>query len=320
MSDAINSFEWFQQIVGFPEKKWNYQLDTLPPIITDNSGNFETKSIQELQPIVKLRPNTGIKKLKFIFRKQNTKENEQFFDTSELQFNAIPNTLFQVASNFNCHELGSVTRSVFSGKYITRLMVDCTQGPSASGGAVAGAFVRVAKHKEKEINLLEDTTLNPNNGKLYNTSEFSMFNPDLIKVGIQSNVSANFCRSKYNFKYNSTGVKINQVYTSTCIFSNRFDKNHELADILLEKAYEGTYLVGIELNCPKLVLTLIGGGVFNNPMNLIIKNIIENHIKYSPYLLEGCSVEIPIYETNRTDIENLISKYSNNKNVEIVYI
>lgn len=26
----MNSFEWFEQIVRFSEKKWNYQLDTLP--------------------------------------------------------------------------------------------------------------------------------------------------------------------------------------------------------------------------------------------------------------------------------------------------
>jgi hypothetical protein len=308
MSNTINECEWFEQIVGFSEKKWNYKLDTLPTIITENMGTFKTPSIQEMQPIINSKPNTGIKKLKFIFRKQKTRDNESLFDTSELQFNSIPNALFQVASNFNCHELGSPSRSVFSGRYITQLMVDHTQGPSASGGAVFGAFGRVAQHKEKEINLLEDTTLNPTNGKLYNTAKFSFFNPDLIKVGIQTGVRATFSRSYHNFKYNPQGVKINQVYTSTSIFSNSYDNNHELADILLEKAYEGTYLAGIELCCPKLVLTLIGGGVFHNPMNLIIRNILDNHEKYSPYLPAGCVVEIPIYETNRTDIENLLKK------------
>lgn len=318
MSELINSVEWFQQIVGFPEKKWNYQIDTLPNIITDNMGIFETKSIQELKSAIKLKQNTGIKKLKFIFRKQKTKENEQYFDTSELQFNAKENTLFQVASNFNCHELGSPYQSVFSGKYITQLMVDYTQGPSASGGAVAGAFARVAKHKCEEINLLENTSLNPNNGKLINTAEFSKFNPELIKVGIQSNVRATFCRSNYNFAYDPLGPRINQVYTSTCIFTNKYDKNHELSDILLNKAYEGTYLAAIDLDCPKIVLTLIGGGVFHNPINLIIKNIIENHEKYSPYLPEKCQVEVPIYESNRTDIENLVKKY--NSQVDIKWI
>jgi hypothetical protein len=283
-------------------------------------GSFETKSVQELKYLIKNKKQTEIKKLKFIFRKEKTKENECFFDTSELQFNARENTLFQVASNFNCHELGSPNKSVFSGRYITQLMVDCTQGPSASGGAVAGAFSRVAKHKEREINLLEDTSLSPNNGKLYNTLNFPDFNSDLIKVGIQSKVRANFCRSDYNFAYNPLGPRINQVYTSTCIFSKSNDKNYELADILLDKAYEGTYLTGIELLCPKIILTLIGGGVFHNPMNLIIKNIINNHEKYSTYLPEGCYVELPIYEPKRFDIEQLVKKYATSNKIEIVHL
>lgn len=316
----MNACEWFEQIVGFPEKKWNYQLDTLPSTITDNMGTFETKSINKLKNVIIHKPQTEIKKLKFIFRKEKTKENEQFFDTSELQFNAGENTLFQVASNFNCHELGSPSRSVFSGRYITQLMVDYTQGPSASGGAVAGAFVRVAKHKEEEINLLRDTPLIPNNGKLYNTNKFPDFNSDLIKVGIQTGVAASFCRSDYNFAYNSLGTKINQVYTSTCIFSKKYDQDYKLADILLTKAYEGTYLSGIELSCPKIVLTLIGGGVFHNPMNLIIQKIIESHDKYSPYLPTGCDVEVPIYEPKRFDIENLVRKYSTSNKIEIVHL
>jgi hypothetical protein len=306
MDTTINSFGWFQQIVGYPEKKWNYELNTLPKTITDNMGNFETKNIQNLKSIIQQREDTGIKKLKIILRKQKTKENEKYFDTSEIQYNALENTLFQVASNFNCHELGSPNRSVFSGKYITQLMVDNTQGPSASGGAVAGVFTRVAKHKIKEINLLEDTSLNPNNGKLLNTSEFEKFDKDLIKIGIQTNVRANFCRSDYNFAYNPLGPKINQIYTSTCIYTNKYDKNYELSNILLNASYEGTYLAGIELNCPKIVLTLIGGGMFHNPINLIINNLLENHEKYSPYLPENSQLELPIYDSNHYDIDNLI--------------
>ena len=130
-------------------------------------------------------------------------------------------------------------------------------------------------NEEKEINLLEDTPLKPNNGKLYNTSQYSNFNQDLVKVGIQTNVRANFCRSDYKFEYNPNNVKINQVYTSTCIISNKYDNYLDLADILLEKAYEGTYLSGIISKTPKIVLTLIGGHTFQNPMNLIINKIIK---------------------------------------------
>lgn len=60
----MNSFDWFKQIVGFEEKKWNYLLNTLPHNITDNMGSFETKSIQELKYLIKNKKQTEIKKLK----------------------------------------------------------------------------------------------------------------------------------------------------------------------------------------------------------------------------------------------------------------
>jgi hypothetical protein len=54
---------------------------------------------------------------------------------------------------------------------------------------------------------------------------------------------------------------------------------NELSKILLEKAYEGTYLTGIITHAPVIVLTLIGGGVFNNSLSLIIGCIMKNHNK-----------------------------------------
>jgi hypothetical protein len=313
----MNSFEWFEKIVGFSERKWNYELNTLPSVIRDNMGSFETYTIDELKnKITNIKKNES-KKIKVMFRKKKDKNNEHMFDTSQLQFTSQDGTLFQVASNFNCHELGSPQKSVFSGKYITQLMVDCTQGPSASGGAVFGAFLRVSKHKNKEINLLEDTlTLIPNNGKLYNSTNFEQFNADLIKIGLHKNVQASFCRSDYIFAYNPNASKIDQVFTSTCIL-NKYDNYFNLADILLEKAYEGTYLSAILRSSPKIVLTLIGGGTFNNPISLIVNKIIKIHDLYSQYLPTDCEVVLPVYEPNRYDIENLFKK---NKNVEIVWI
>ena len=312
----MNSFEWFDKIAGFSEKKWNYQLDTLPPIITNNMGQFETKSIKELKLRIKGLKKTEPKKLKVIFRINKNKDNENLFDTSALQFYSQNGTLFQVASNFNCHELGSPQRSVFSGKYITQLMVDCTQGPSAAGGAVFGAFLRVAQHRQEEINLLDETLLTHFNGKLYNNDRISELKPDLIKIGLHTNVMANFCRSDFHFEYNPNGPIIDQVFTSTCIFENKHDRYYDLAEILLEKAYEGTYLAAIARQSPKIVLTLIGGGTFYNPMNIIVDKIIKTHNLYSQFLPEDCEIILPVYEPNRTDIENL---FKHKSNVDIVW-
>lgn len=316
----INSFDWFEQIVGFQEKHWNYKIDTLPNFVIEQVGDFETKSIKNLKYLIETKANAEQKALCFVFRNVKTKENEKFFDTSELQYNSEEGTLFQVASNFNCMEIGSEFGNVFNGKHITQLMTDKTQGPSAAGGAVYGTMLRIAKHKEKEINLLEDTPLKPNNGKLYKTSDFPDFDPDLIKIGLHTNVGANFCRTDYKFEYKPENVKINQVYTSTCIYNNRFDKDNSLAEKLLNKAYEGTYLAGIETKCPKIVLTLIGGGVFHNPIELIIKYIIDNHRKYSPYLKKDSNVDVPIYTGDVEKIMKIIKRYSNDKDNIIMKI
>lgn len=312
----MNSFTWFDIITGFNEKKWNYELETLPNIITERIGQFETKSILELKEYLKNNKKNKPKKLKVFLRTVKNKDNEHLFDTSALQFNSINGTLFQVASNFNCHELGSPQNSVFSGRYLTQLMVDCTQGPSAVGGAIFGAFLRVVNHKKSEINLLDNTPLKQKNGKLYN-NKFSNFNSDLIKIGLHTNIMANFCRSDYHFEYNQTRPIIDQIFTSTCIFDNKKDNYYDLCKILLEKAYEGTYLAGIIRKSPKIVLTLIGGGTFNNPMNIIIKTIINIHNLYSSFLPEECEIILPIYEPKRYDIENL---FLNNKNIEILWI
>lgn len=316
----MNKLDWFQSIVGFPEKKWNYQLDTLPSVITDNIGYFETKSIKELAKNIDTKIQTGIKQLKFIFRRRKTIDNEKYFDTSELQYNAMEGTLFQVASNFNCMEIGSEFSNVFNGRHITQLMVDKTQGPSAAGGAVFGAVLRIIKHKEKEINLLEDTPLKSINGKLYKTSDFPDFDPDLIKIGLHTNVGANFCRTDYKFEYNPENIKITQVYTSTCIYNKKIEKDNILAELLLNKAYEGTYLAGIKTGCPKMVLTLIGGGVFHNPIDLIIKSIIENHRKYSSFLPKKCVVDVPIYVGDIDKLIEIIKIFSDENDNIIIEI
>ena len=225
--------------------------------------------------------------------------------------------MFQVASNFNCQELGSPQRSVFSGKYITQLMVDCTQGPSAAGGAVFGAFLRVAQHRQEEIDLLDETFLTTLNGKLYNIDKISDLKPDSIKIGLHTNVVANFCRSDYHFEYNPNGPIIDQVFTSTCIFEDKHDTYHDLAEILLEKAYEGTYLAAISRQSSKIVLTLIGGSTFYNPMNIIVDKIIKMHNIYSPFLPDDCEIILPIYEPKRTDIEFL---FKHKPNVEIIWM
>jgi hypothetical protein len=61
---------------------------------------------------------------------------------SALQSQAQPGTMFQVASNFNCLEFGSVKCDIESGLYCTHLMTDSTQGPAAAGGCGLAAITQ----------------------------------------------------------------------------------------------------------------------------------------------------------------------------------
>ncbi|ATZ80746.1 hypothetical protein BMW23_0700 [Bodo saltans virus] len=309
---------WFEDYFGFSEKSWNYKMESMPDFVQTHAGTFNTYSmifLKKLCKINELTPTMKHKKLVIFFRE--TRNNEELFDTSALQYTS-KNSLFQVASNFNCHELPSEHMSVRTGRYLTDLMTDHTQGPSASAGAIFGAILRVSEHQN--VNLLEDTPLNAKKGKLYDSQNAELdFDTDKIKIGLHENVPASFKRINNNIEYNDNPAIINQVYTSTCIFTKKESIN--LAQILLEKAYEGTYLSGIKCKSKRIILTLIGGGVFNNPIELIIGEIIKNHILYSQYLDEDCEVHLPIYESNRKDIEEIFNEYNKCYNfIEIVKI
>ena len=222
--------------------------------------------------------------------------NDELFDTSSLQINNGDGAMYQVASNFNCLELGNWRVDPFSGYYLTKLMHDSTQGPSAAGGCSYGAILRLAEHKKKPINLLEKTSLKPINGKLYESKHDEQL--DDVMIGVHSDVRATFDRSKMGkCVYYKNGPSIDQVFTSTIILDGNPDEQQtKIAKHLLQVAYEGTYLAAACRRSPKLVLTLIGGGAFQNPHELIVEAIKNAHQKYSKYLLPKCKVMLPIYE------------------------
>lgn len=310
----MNQYNWFERLMGFNEKDFNYTLDEIPKEHIDKMGKFNTCSIKELKAMIfeneKFNKKNTNNKLQIYVR--NSNNNIDIFDTSAIQFSAKENSLFQVASNFNCMEVPNVYYDVFNGKYITQMMTDKTQGPSAAGGAAFGVISRLIEHKIKNINLLEDTSIESINGKVYYSNKIeSNFDRDLIKIGLHQNVMANFLRTN-KFKYNENGPRINQVFTSTCICNN--NKPNKLSRTLLESAYEGTYLSAIMTEAPEVILTLVGGGVFNNSHQIICDVIMEMHNKYSPYLAKGCVVKLPIYEPNPV---NILEYLHGHKNIEI---
>lgn len=293
---------WFKILVGMTETEWIKN----PIMMCDqNMGEFALISIKELND------NQG----KLIIAKDNLPEfiiyvrqfddcNDKYFDTSSLQlmeYDTKHPVMFQVASNFNCQENGSSTVNFRSGQYLTGLMSDSTQGPSASGGAGYGAILRLLKHFESNINLLKDTEYASDviEGKLYHSSNIDDFDINNVCIGLHRNVLANFDRSSYDNKciYHKEGRIIDQVFTSTIISPSL--QEHKIAENLLSAAYLGTYLSALYRRTEILVLTFIGGGCFNNPFNLIISAMVDAHIKVSPKT-NLKKVIIPIFDGSKS--------------------
>lgn len=217
-------------------------------------------------------------------------------DIGGLQAAAGQGSLFQVASQFNCLES--------PGPYITPVanyFHDPTQGPRACISAYPGALLRhyaapdgaggrfVQTSGGSQINLL-DNVCAP--GMAAVTSGY--LTPDgiadpgafadrlethfgSIRVGVHAAVPVML---GYNWDGAVTGDRqITQVLTSTLAAgaygSTRGDEPafDRICTQLLRAAYLGTLLAAVNLGRTKVVLTLIGGGVFGNPHALIWDSI-----------------------------------------------
>lgn len=285
----IDPNEWLKYITGMNEEdllkymKDNLSIPVNPENPTISYGDFKILKWNDLneETMKKEEHNNNIE---FIinYRTKITNDNEIYFDTSCLQTKANDNTLFQVASNFNCHENPSIYTKFDNGQYLRLLMTDSTQGPSASAGAGAGAILRLMYHLYvKPISLLEDVKYYKTiNGKMAGANEDVVYDHKEQKVGLHCNVSANFDRHNYGCTYIKNAPKIDQVFTSTICIHNK-NKDEIYCKELLKIAYELTYLSAIHRNTKIMYLTLIGGGDFRNPLELIIDAMTNAHLKYS---------------------------------------
>jgi hypothetical protein len=214
-------------------------------------------------------------------------------DIGALQATAPPGSLFQVASQFNCLESpGAYVTSVANYPY------DPTQGPRASISAFPGTFVRhyaaprpdggrfVQTSDGEQINLLADVcppgVASVRNGYLRSRD---VADPpalaraledqvDAVRVGVHDEAEV-VLGYDWDGGIEGPGRTVAQVFTSTVAaggYSDLDTDNPVWATIcrqLQRAAYLGTLLAAAGLGKGQVGLTLIGGGVFGNPMRLI---------------------------------------------------
>jgi len=224
--------------------------------------------------------------------------------------------LVQIASNFNCLEV-AMTTDPANGCLVDNYAHTATQGPAASFGVLSASLYRahfvplngLGQTKTNQINLLSNVKKyfgDPINGKIMPEE---MINTEIIndvdavakqiKVGVHYDAPIMFGRPPttiHTRTLNGENVyKLPEPYQVTdqilCSTINlaRYDLNYiynntsieKLARACLRASYEGAYLTAIARNRKKMFLTLVGGGVYNNPKDIIINELFRAHNKWS---------------------------------------
>lgn len=252
------------------------------------AGRFETPSIAELRARAKTAGSGQGRLRLWVLDGAGLTT-----DVGGLQATAGPGSLFQAASQFNCLES--------PGPYVTpvaKYFHDYTQGPRASISAFPGTLLRhyaapgphgkrFVQTQKNQLNLLGDA-FGPDVGTVQSgylvadnvrdpaalvaalTDRF-----EAIRVGVHEGVQVVLGYDFAGSVEDSASRRIAQVFTSTVAGGGYGGARLGKVEFegacrqLLRAAYLGTLLAAVSLRCRRVVLTLIGGGVFGNPVPLI---------------------------------------------------
>ncbi|RYE85031.1 MAG: hypothetical protein EOO75_17415, partial [Myxococcales bacterium] len=235
-------------------------------------------------------------------------------DIGTLQATGGEGALFQVASQFNCLE--SPGPCVVP---VRDYVHDYTQGPRASVGAFPATLWRHHRAPAPHGGTFEQVTDGPQLDLLDGVGDPSVGRPfngyltaehvpdagaflealrasaDAIKVGLHEGAEVALGADWFG---EVTGrPRITQVFTSTVAGGGyggeRFGEHFApICAELLRAAYTGTLLAAVATGQRKAVLTLIGGGVFGNPMPLIWRAIEDALADVAPLLAGDLDVVV----------------------------
>ena len=288
-------------------------------------GNFEMKSLAEFPPI---SPNNIKSTIDIVYG-----------DVSLLMADPANNgAVFQVASQFNCLEF--VNPRVTPEHGVTIYSKDKTQGPACSIACGPATVFRnyfvemkrqdgqqqVGQTSNWQLNGLEDIERDlgintVKNGYFIATEEqLVQINSKLnhldpnelgnkLKVGIQ-----------WNTPVTSTAMgahRVNHEQYVTQVFASSFAMGYTNVDlkywqpltrIVLKSTYKLAFQTALKSKQPKLYLTLVGGGVFKNPLEWILDAIQNSLEEFQHY---GLQVFIVLYQENQRvlDFVNKLNHY-----------
>ncbi|KAH0801177.1 uncharacterized protein GO595_005772 [Histomonas meleagridis] len=306
--------EWFEKLFGFKEDVSKI-YDNIECIEHDDAavlrskingkeykaGNFQVRTVSSFKNLLDQPRNGG--KLHLIKGDSHLSKHFELIDV--LQNQGLPENdgaSYLAASNFNCLEFVSPYQTAHNG--VTRYVYDGTQGPYCSLGSgpaivYRNYFVKQPNGNvgqlETEIELLARTPFEVSHGYplIYDTtafesSNFDWSNPDNYPVGVHRNCQITTSQTKKGeFYLVEEGRIVHHIFAAAFNFVTTVRKNEftlMVAKRLLSSEYRAAILAAWENSIlfpgrpgsNKLYLTLLGGGVFRNPFDLICGAIEEN--------------------------------------------
>ena len=324
---------WFEHYFGFKESLENVmsfikveELITKNNIISMknnkiyNAGLFNLRSPSDFINL----PKFGKGKL-FVVHGNGSSQNisNVLFQQNDNDFDGAT---FLCASNFNCLEFPNINCSAGT-LGISGYSNDFTQGPilsSACPGAICyrNYFVKHYDNNnkiyfgqvKKEIELLKKTPIKVCHGKalIKNDEElknlnFDWENEDNYMIGVHENCGVyTNCDQNGLLKESEPNKIVHQVFASTFAFDSyvkRTPLTYKIASCILKSEYKSTILAALDhsIRYPnrkgsnKCVLTLLGGGAFLNPSDIIINAIKSNK---KPIIDSGLNVYVMCFNSN----------------------
>ena len=252
--------------------------------------------------------------------------------------------MFQAASNFNGVECISDRSTPDERGFATNYIYDHTQGPAASISAGAAALARVhaafydpaadagtwGQTGQHQVEMLADTApyFAVRNGYVCNTKAAPVLPRDraalekiegAVRVLVHARVETMFGRYGFRAIDETRPRTISQTFCAAMNLAQgasgyqnaQQPDARDKARLLLRAAYRGTLLAAELHACPKVFLTLIGGGVFGNNFDDIIDAVRTAHAELFPVSRAVKEVHVVFFRApNRDQLDHAMEGYT----------
>lgn len=235
--------------------------------------------------------------------------------------------MVQIASNFNCLECASRVSLPDGGRLVSGYAADCTQGPAASFGVPAASLLRChyafydaegdpsrwGQTAERQVELLADVRQYFGtcvNGKMtWDGKEDELKAGQVgevsqaIRVGVHEDAQVIFSKWRRTLtKLPEPFPLVDQVLVASANWgdSGMMPSKKQLEHrtrAALRAAYDGAYLAAILRGRHLLLLTLVGGGSFSNPIAMVLDELAAAHKRWRKHPASVLrKVQLCVYE------------------------